>query len=212
MVFEVLFPNPGAVRGQLEGRGSFSFLLMPLSEGGARLNPVARFLVCSGWLGGRCPKVLNVKMDTYKGVYVGVRNVLMEVTTPIPSSLKIAEHWVNVFYPGQTSTCFACRQSDHTRANCPRAIAPVIPADDAAADETVPPLLSPARDDIVKTLMGSVVDRVVDHTHAIPPQAPLSFAEATQRGLDHRIGKEQKAHSFDLFDATATSRGGWTSN
>ena len=129
-------------------------------------------------------KVLNVKMDTYKGVYVGVRNALMEVTTPIPSSLKIAEHWVNVFYPGQTPTCFACRQGGHTRANCPRAIAPVIPADDAAADETVPPLLSPARDDIVKTLMGSVVDRVVDHTHAIPPQTPLSFAEATQRGLD----------------------------
>ena len=31
--------------------------------------------------------------------------------------------------------------------------------------------------------MGSVVDRVVDHTHAFPPQVPLSFAEATQRGL-----------------------------
>ena len=25
-------------------------------------------------------------------------------------------------------------------------------------------------------------------------------------GLDHRIGKEQKAHSFDLFDAAATRR------
>ena len=60
----------------------------------------------------------------------------------------------------------------------------MIPADDAAADETVPPLLSPARDDIVKTLMGSMVDLVVDHTHAIPPQAPLSFVEATQKGLD----------------------------
>ena len=86
---------------------------------------------------------------------------------------------MDVFYPGQTPTCFACRQSGHTKANCPRAIAPVIPADDAAADETVPPLLSPARDDIVKTLMGSVVDRVVGHTLAIPPQVPLSFAEAT---------------------------------
>ena len=32
--------------------------------------------------------------------------------------------------------------------------------------------------------MGSVIDRVVDHTHAIPSQAPLSLAEATQRGLD----------------------------
>ena len=52
-------------------------------------------------------KVLNVKMDTYKGVYVGVRNALMEVTTPIPSSLKIAEHWVNVSYnrPAPLVTC-----------------------------------------------------------------------------------------------------------
>ena len=29
-----------------------------------------------------------------------------------------------------------------------------------------------------------MVDRVVDHTHAIPPQAPLSLAEATQGGPD----------------------------
>ena len=33
-------------------------------------------------------------------------------------------------------------------------------------------------------MVDRVVDRVVDHTHAIPPQAPLSFAEATQGGLD----------------------------
>ena len=91
---------------------------------------------------------------------------------------------MNVFYPGQTLTCFACRQSGHTRTNCPKATAPVVPAEDTAADETVPPLLSSARDDIVNTLMSSVVDRVVDPTHAIPLQAPLSFVEATQRGLD----------------------------
>ena len=91
---------------------------------------------------------------------------------------------MNVFYPGQTPTCFACRQSGHTRATCPKATAPVVPAKDAAADETVLPLLLAARDDIVNTLMGSVVDRVVDPTHAILPQSPLSFAKATQRGLD----------------------------
>ena len=65
MVFEVLFPNPGAVRGQMEGRGSLSFLLIPLSGGGARLNPVARFLVCSGWLGGRCLHNIHIYIYTF---------------------------------------------------------------------------------------------------------------------------------------------------
>ena len=37
-------------------------------------------------------KILNVKMASYQGVYVGVRNVLIEISTPIPSSLKITEH------------------------------------------------------------------------------------------------------------------------
>ena len=101
-----------------------------------------------------------------------------------PRDLSSLPHWVNVFYPGQTPTCFACRQSGQTRANCPKATAPVVPAENAAADETVWPLLSSARNDIKNALMGRVVDRVVDHTHAIPPQPPLSFAEATQRGLD----------------------------
>ena len=42
-----------------------------------------------------------------------------------------------------------------------KATALVVPAEDAAADETVPPLLSPAWDDIMNTLMGSVVDRLL---------------------------------------------------
>ena len=85
-------------------------------------------------------KILNVKMDSYQGVYVGVQNVLMEIATPIPSNIRIADHWCNVFYPGQVPTCFPCRQLGHTRAKCPLANnVNEPPAIDAAADEA--PLL-----------------------------------------------------------------------
>ena len=103
-------------------------------------------------------KILNVKMASYQGVYVGVRNVLMEISTPIPLSLKIAEHWCNVFYPGQIPTWFNCRQNGHTRANCPLT-QPEVPAVDAAVIAD-PVLLSPARRDLVQELLGSVVERV----------------------------------------------------
>ena len=83
-------------------------------------------------------KVLSIKMDAYKGVYIGVRNVLIEITTPIPSSICIAEHWCNAFYPGQTPICFACRQTGHTRANCPDVQPPRIPAVETAAADDLP--------------------------------------------------------------------------
>ena len=126
-------------------------------------------------------KVHNIKMDTYKGVYVGVRNVLMDISTPIPSSLKIAEHWCNLFYPGQTPTCFACRKVGHSRANCPEARDPLAPAIDAAAGVDPPILLSPARNDLMRQLVDSVVDRVAPHFPAAPP-AP--YAAAVRTGLD----------------------------
>ena len=46
-------------------------------------------------------KIHTIKMDVYQGIYVGVRNVLMDISAPIPSSLRIADHWCNIFYPGQ---------------------------------------------------------------------------------------------------------------
>ena len=51
--------------------------------------------------------VFQVKMDQYQGVYVSVQNILMEISKPIPSSIRVAEHWCNVFYQGQIPTCFA---------------------------------------------------------------------------------------------------------
>ena len=36
-------------------------------------------------------RVLQVKMDQYRGVYVGVRNILMEISKPIPSSITLVQ-------------------------------------------------------------------------------------------------------------------------
>lgn len=124
-------------------------------------------------------KILSTKMDSYQGVYVGVRNVLMEISTPIPSNIRIADHWCNVFYQGQIPTCFKCRKSGHTRAKCPLAVNDgAAPAVDAAA-EPVPILLSPARRDVVQELVGSVLDRVVT--------GPATFAEVVRLGVEAAI-------------------------
>ena len=106
-------------------------------------------------------KVLQIKIDVYQGVYIGVRNVLMEIANPIPSTLNIAAHWCNVFYPGQTPTCFACKKAGHTRANCPGDVPPPVPAVDAVAGAE-PVLLSPAHDDLVHELVGSVGPKIPD--------------------------------------------------
>ena len=49
-------------------------------------------------------KIHTAKMDVYQRVYVGVHNVLMDASMPIPSSLKIVDHWCNIFYPGQVAS------------------------------------------------------------------------------------------------------------
>ena len=119
-------------------------------------------------------KVLHVKMDLYKGVYDGVRHVLMEVATPIPSTLRVADHWCNVFYIGQTPTCFACRQVGHTRHVCPNRLVPPAPAVDVVAD-TAPILLSPARATIVQDVLDSLTEQV---------SRRASFAEVVRPSLD----------------------------
>ena len=105
----------------------------------------------------------------------------MDISTPIPSALKIADHWCNLFYPGQTPTCFACSKVGHSRANCPETPDPLAPAVDAVAGADLPILLSPARDDLVRQLVDSVVDRVAPQFPAAPPAI---YVEAVRVGLD----------------------------
>ena len=64
-------------------------------------------------------RVIHVKMDSYRGVYIGTRNILMDISTPIPSRVRIAGHWCHIFYPGQTPTCFSCHKSGHAQKECP---------------------------------------------------------------------------------------------
>ncbi|CAB4020357.1 Hypothetical predicted protein, partial [Paramuricea clavata] len=64
-------------------------------------------------------KVIQIKMDSFHGVYVGVRQVLMELSKPIPSRLTIAAHSCNCFYVGQVQTCFSCHQTGHMTKDFP---------------------------------------------------------------------------------------------
>ena len=64
-------------------------------------------------------KIFQFKMETYRGVYIGTRSVLMELSNPIPSRLLIAGHWCNAFYVGQVPTCFSCHKSGHSFKDCP---------------------------------------------------------------------------------------------
>lgn len=83
-------------------------------------------------------KVLAVKMDSYRHVHIGVRQVLIDLQCPIPSRLRIADHWCYAFYPGQPKTCFFCHTAGHDIKNCPKkpgnpviSNSPVIAADDS---------------------------------------------------------------------------------
>ena len=64
-------------------------------------------------------RVIQVKMHSYRGVYIGTRMILMDISNPIPSRIRIAGHWCHIFYSGQIQTCFACDKSGHTQKDCP---------------------------------------------------------------------------------------------
>ena len=120
-------------------------------------------------------KVSRVKMDSYKNVYVGTRNALMEVTTPIPSRILIAGHWCHIFYEGQLPTCFKCNKTGHTGKDCPPVQRPpMIPHNPPA-----PALGDPVPDAPVSNISGdhpppqvtSQVDSILPQN--VPPSDPV---------------------------------------
>ena len=132
-------------------------------------------------------KILTIKMDSYQGVYVGVRNVLMEITAPIPSNIRIADHWCNVFYPGQIPTCFKCRQSGHTRAKCPQ-VDRLDEADVSTVDAAVEAAPSPARRTAVTELVDSVLDRVITGQATFAEVVGLGAVSETSGSPELEIG------------------------
>ena len=165
-------------------------------------------------------KVLSVKMDAYKGVYIGVRNVLIEITTPIPSSMCIAEHWCNAFYPAQTPTCFACRKTGHTQANCPEAQPIPIPVVEAAEAEDLPRQQdAPGVSNEVPQILGSSVKGttslptlIVSAMYAsatrtapstkIAPVVPKDPVSVPKQAMDEEHEIEVDLSDFDDSDAS----------
>ena len=158
-------------------------------------------------------KVLSIKMDAYKGVYIGVRNVLIEITTPIPSSIRIAEHWCNAFYPGQTPTCFACRQTGHTQANCLDIQPPRIPAVKTAASDDLPRQQdAPGASHEGSQILGSSVKGTpslststtpgtyASATKAVPPTQPTSVVPTDPVSVHVQAMDEEQEIEVDLSD------------
>ena len=136
-------------------------------------------------------KVLQVKMDSYHNVYVGIRNVLIEITQPIPSRLLIAGHWCNAFYVGQVPTCFSCHKTGHGSKDCPakRVINPpprgnnvahldhalVVNADVVPENNNIP--VNPAVD--VPPACGEVLDQ--------PDRSPMRVPSPLHNGETHNL-------------------------
>ena len=158
-------------------------------------------------------KVLSIKMDAYKGVYIGVKNVLIEITTPIPSSIRIAEHWCNAFYPGQTPTCFACRQTGHTRANCLDIQPPRIPAVKTAASDDLPrqqdapgashegsQILGSSVKDTPSLSTSTTPGTYASATKAVPPTQPTSVVPTDPVSVHVQAMDEEQEIEVDLSD------------
>jgi len=109
-------------------------------------------------------RIIQVKMDSYRGVYIGTRNILMDISKPIPSRVRIAGHWCHIFYPGQTPMCFSCHQSRHAQKDCPDHKETMDATERHQDIAAVDPLLSPRVDDA-----GDQIQLHTDGTAAATP-------------------------------------------
>ena len=120
-----------------------------------------------------CGKVIQIKMDSFHGVYVGVRQVLMELSKPIPSRLTIAAHSCNCFYVGQAQTCFSCHQTGHMakdRPNRTHATGNIINADGPLTRVNQPSTSTVPDERIGPHGMGNQVRHTTDESHTSLPQ------------------------------------------
>ena len=71
------------------------------------------------WALGSYGEITKIQNEDYRGANVGIRNVLMEITSPIPSQLRIRGHLCLISYRGQRRTCFRCGEPGHQKPDCP---------------------------------------------------------------------------------------------
>ena len=64
------------------------------------------------------------KLEKYSNIYTGVRHVLMEIRTEIPTRIRVAGHHCVVHYKGQKRPCFSCGLVGHYTDKCPTKSAP----------------------------------------------------------------------------------------
>ena len=115
-----------------------------------------------------------IKSETYATMYTGIRNVLMEIKTEIPSRLRIANHWCALYYKGQVRKCFIRGQEGHFSRRCPEKSSTqmdvsVAPPGDSTVD---PPGDVPEDSPAVTTVdppSEIPTDPPGDHTNADPP-------------------------------------------
>ena len=121
-------------------------------------------------------KVIQIKMDSFHGVYmyVGVPQVLMELSKSIPSRLTIAAHSCNCFYVGsQAQTCFSWHETGHMTKDCPnhtRTTGNIINADGPLTRVNRPSTSTVHDERIGDHGMGNQVRHTTDESHTSFPQ------------------------------------------